>query len=210
VKRFKNILFYSNGKMGSRIALNRAFDLAKQNQGELTVVTVVEELPRDLLRLAAAMPVAELQNLAAQKRRERLESFVAPFRRKVAPLELEVLCGKPFMEIIRAVLHRGYDLVMLTAEGRSRLREMLFGSTSLHLLRKCPCPVWVIKPSRRQGISRILAAVPRSGLTSLSWARWLGSVWKAISSAILLRRFCSASIVPFLRSSPKALSAQST
>src|SRR5205085_2026378 len=28
-----------------------------------------------------------------------------------------------------------------------------------HLLRKCPCPVWVIKPSRRQGISRILAAV---------------------------------------------------
>ena len=56
MKRFKNILFYSNGKMGSRIALNRAFDLAERNQGELTVVKVVEELPRELLRLAAAMP----------------------------------------------------------------------------------------------------------------------------------------------------------
>jgi nucleotide-binding universal stress UspA family protein len=159
MKRFKNILFYSNGKMGSRIALNRAFDLAEQNQGELTVVNVVEELPRELLRLAAAMPMVELQNLATQEGHERLESFVAPLREKGAPLELEVLCGKPFIEIIRAVLHRGHDLVMLTAEGRSRLQEMLFGSTSLHLMRKCPCPVWVIKPSRRQGIARILAAV---------------------------------------------------
>lgn len=159
MKRFKNILFYSNGKTGSRIALKRAFDLAERNQGELTVVNVVEELPRELLRLAAAMPVAELQNLATQEGRERLESFVAPFREKGAPLELEVLCGKPFIEIIRAVLHRGHDLVMLTAEGRGRLREMLLGSTSLHLIRKCPCPVWVVKPSRRHGIARILAAV---------------------------------------------------
>ena len=157
MKRFKNILFYSNGKMGSRIALNRAFDLASQNQGKLTVVDVVEELPRELLRLAAAMPVVEIKNMATQEGRERLESFVAPFREQ--GVELEVLCGKPFIEIIRAVLRRQHDLVMLTTEGSSRLREMLFGNTSLHLMRKCPCPVWVIKPTRRQSIARILAAV---------------------------------------------------
>lgn len=159
MKRFKNILFYMNNEMGGRIALHRAFDLTNQNRGKLTVVSVVEELPRELLRLAAAIPVVELQHLATQQARERLESFVAPLRERTAPLELEVLCGKPFIEIIRAVLRRPHDLVMLTAEGRRRLREMLFGRTSLHLMRKCPCPVWVIKPSRRPCIARILAAV---------------------------------------------------
>ena len=36
---------------------------------------------------------------------------------------------------------------------------MLFGSTDLHLLRKCPCPVWVVKPSAHKKDTRILAAV---------------------------------------------------
>ena len=34
---------------------------------------------------------------------------------------------------------------MITAEGRKGLKEWLFGNTIMHLMRKCPCPVWVIK-----------------------------------------------------------------
>ena len=36
---------------------------------------------------------------------------------------------------------------------------MLFSSTDKHLMRKCPCPVWIIKPTERQKYRRILAAV---------------------------------------------------
>jgi nucleotide-binding universal stress UspA family protein len=36
---------------------------------------------------------------------------------------------------------------------------MLFGSTDMHLLRKCPCPVWLIKPQEEKKFQRILAAV---------------------------------------------------
>ena len=159
MKRFKNILFHTDGQAGSKLALNRALELANRNQGRLTVVNVLEELPRELLRPAAAMPSQNLQSMAMQEVRERLETFVAPFQKEGPPVELEVLYGKPFIEIIRAVLRRQHDLVMMTAEGRSGLREMIFGSTSLHLMRKCPCPVWVLKPSRRQRFARILAAV---------------------------------------------------
>ncbi|MBT8438598.1 MAG: universal stress protein, partial [Gammaproteobacteria bacterium] len=45
------------------------------------------------------------------------------------------------------------------AEGRGGLSGVLFGSVDLHLLRKCPCPVWIIKPSKRKHFARILAAV---------------------------------------------------
>ena len=159
MKRFKNILLHTDGQAGSRFALRRAVDLAQRNQGRLTVVSVLEDLPRELLRLAAAVPSDNLQSMALQAARERLEQFVAPFQAEGATIELEVLGGKPFIKIIRAVLRRQHDLVMTKAEGRSGLRERLFGSTSLHLMRKYPCPVWVLKPSRSQRFARILAAV---------------------------------------------------
>jgi universal stress protein E len=57
------------------------------------------------------------------------------------------------------VLRKKHDLVMLAAEGSGGAKAPLFGSTSMHLMRKCPCPVWVIKPTRRRHYKRVLAAV---------------------------------------------------
>ena len=76
-------------------------------------------------------------------------------------MELEVRDAKPLIDIIRAVLPRQHDLVMIVAEGRSELRQTLFGSTSLRLMRECPCPVGVIKPYLTQRFARIRAAVDR-------------------------------------------------
>ncbi len=68
MKRFKNILFYTDGNAASVPALARAVDLAQRNQGRLTVASVLEELPRDLSRLAAALPSGDtvVPKLAAE------------------------------------------------------------------------------------------------------------------------------------------------
>ena len=52
-----------------------------------------------------------------------------------------------------------HDLVIMTAEGEGGTKSRLFGSTSLHLMRKCPCPIWVFKPTESNRFSRILAAI---------------------------------------------------
>ncbi|NIQ99685.1 MAG: universal stress protein, partial [Gemmatimonadales bacterium] len=70
-----------------------------------------------------------------------------------------VLTGRPFLEAIKMVLRGHHDLVMTAAEGRRGFRQALFGTTSLHLIRKCPCPVWVVRPTRSRRARRILAAV---------------------------------------------------
>ncbi len=64
-----------------------------------------------------------------------------------------------FSQIIREVLRNEHDLVMTAAEGRTALKDRLFGSTAMHLMRKCPCPVWVVKPAQPGRYTRILAAV---------------------------------------------------
>jgi nucleotide-binding universal stress UspA family protein len=158
MKRFKDILYYTDASEGGGSALERAAELALRNRGRLTVLGVLERLPRDLQMLVPVTPPADLQELAIQDLRQRLAKLVKPVRQKGLHLNIETLIGTPFLEIIRAVLAQQHDLVMLTTEGTGP-KQPLLGSTSLHLMRKCPCPVWVIKPGPHRRFKRILAAV---------------------------------------------------
>lgn len=156
MQRFKNILLVFDQ---NKETLRRAVALAKNNRAELTVVDVVEGLPSHTPPLDTVMPPQELQTLVVNERRKQLKKFVEPFRKQRVCVNTDVLVGKPFQEIIREVVHRKRDLVIMTAEGKAGLKQRLFGSTSMHLMRKCPCPVWVMKPTRRKRYARILAAV---------------------------------------------------
>ncbi len=159
MKRFKNILFVSDQ---DRSALKRALALAKTNRAQLTVVDVIEELPQRARIVATVKPPQDLQQLIVNDRKERLEKFVAPFRKKGTRVNTNVLVGKPFQEIILEVVRKKRDLVVVTTEDTDRaagLKQKLFGSTSMHLMRQCPCPVWVMKSTRHNRYKRIVAAV---------------------------------------------------
>jgi nucleotide-binding universal stress UspA family protein len=101
----------------------------------------------------------DLQKLVTQEYESQLKKFVDPIKQEKLRVSTKILVGTPFLEIIREVIAHKRDLVMMTAEGKGGLKERLFGSTSLHLMRKCPCPVWVMKPDRRKRFMRILAAI---------------------------------------------------
>jgi nucleotide-binding universal stress UspA family protein len=104
-------------------------------------------------------PKLDIKEYILQEEQRSLEQFVTAIRQAGIQVSGKTFYGKPFLEIIREVLRGQYDLVMLTAEGRGGLQEMLFGSTTMHLMRKCPCPVWVIKPGQSKQFTRVLAAV---------------------------------------------------
>ena len=159
MKRFKNILVVHDQRALSNVALERAAALAKRNVARLTLVEVIEDFPASMRMLITMMPLQELRELVINERREQLECVVSPIRKEGIPVDAIVLIGAPFYEIIQEVLREKHDLVMMMAEGKSGLREQIFGSTSLHLMRKCPCPVWVMKPEPHKPRARILAAV---------------------------------------------------
>ncbi len=91
--------------------------------------------------------------------RARLAEIAAPIKSEGIHTSELVLQGVPFIEVIRKVLRDGHDLVMKGAAGENEGNSLFFGSTDLHLLRKCPCPVWIMKKSRRKRYARVLAAV---------------------------------------------------
>ena len=156
MKRFKNILLLYEC---DRATLDHAAALAKNNRARLTVVQVVKDMPDQWRQINLGGAPLNLQELAVKEYQSRLKEFVAPLRQDGVRASTKVLVGMPFLEIIREVIANKRDLVMMTAEGKGGLKERLFGSTSLHLMRKCPCPVWVMKPTRTKRFPRILAAV---------------------------------------------------
>lgn len=163
MRRFKNILLYAAAETGGNAVFERAASLAKRNQALLTVVKALERLPHEMQTQATLMNPAELQEIATQELTEQLELMIASFSRdEGVQVNAKVLYGTPFLEIIREVLRNQHDLVMMAAEGKAGLKAVIFGSTAMHLMRKCPCPVWVVKPTPRQQYARILAAVDPS------------------------------------------------
>ncbi|WP_456413077.1 universal stress protein [Thiolapillus sp.] len=158
MKRFKNILLVCDFHLQQQMAVDRAASLARQNGASLTVLSVVREGPVDM-HTAKSMPVRVLLEQMVADHREKLDALVAPMRRQGIDARPQVVTGIPFLEIIRKVLRDKHDLVILAAEGKGGLKERLFGSTSMHLMRKCPCPVWVVKPAKRFRHQKILAAV---------------------------------------------------
>jgi len=154
MKRFRQILVYLAGTGPESVALQRASRLARTTGARVLAVQVVPEEARKL----GTAPLAQIE---AAYRELALES-AASLRDIGITAEHRLLHGKPFVELIREVQRSNVDLVIKDAQGRGPSTGGLFGSTALHLLRKAPCPIWVVKPEERQRYEHILAAVDPS------------------------------------------------
>jgi nucleotide-binding universal stress UspA family protein len=93
----------------------------------------------------------------AAEQLQALQAFTAPHQAQVE-VHHEVLVGTAFIEIIRKILRDGHDLLIKPAQN-PRLMARLFGSGDMHLLRKCPVPVWITRQGEPASYRSILAAV---------------------------------------------------
>jgi universal stress protein E len=159
VKRFRNILVHADGLNGGRTALRRAVHLAQANDARLTIAEVIPELPPNIRKLQEIKSVTELEEMAREDSQERLDELLSEVDTSGLTVDKVVLTGTPYLELIRRVLTGRHDLIIKTAVQPGGLSERIFGTTGLHLLRKCPCPVWIIRPESEFTFKNILVAV---------------------------------------------------
>ncbi len=158
MKRFKHILYvYEDSAPQQAAALGRAATLAGNNQAQLTIIDVVEEIRAGATTLPGGPSSAELTAALQTERRREIETLAAAHGRGL-DIDIRVHTGPRFLEVIRTVLRDGYDLVIKAAENPDWV-DRLFGSDDMHLLRKCPCPVFLLHPEAHDECRRILAAV---------------------------------------------------
>jgi nucleotide-binding universal stress UspA family protein len=157
VKRFKNILCVIDRQSAEQPSLERAVALAENNQAGVTVVTVIESMRGAAWELLEGPGPVTLQERATEAQIEYLDALIEPYKKRVG-IKPKVLSGTPFLEVIREVLRNAHDLVIKCPESPEWLNRF-FSGDDMHLLRKCPCPVWMVKPQTGESYHRILAAV---------------------------------------------------
>lgn len=155
--RFKNILVSASpGHLEAR-TMRAAIRLADKNEAALTVVEVVPPMPRRYRALLGQARIADVESGLLRHRQESLR-HLAENTRAGADTDLKILEGEPFIEVIRHVLTHGNDLVIVGGDQVEQGETPELSSGVMHLLRKCPVPVWVMRPPRSDA-PRILALV---------------------------------------------------
>jgi nucleotide-binding universal stress UspA family protein len=156
MKSFNSILYVVENPAAEPIAaVARAVSLAENNQARLTVLHVAEE-PR-LGPFAGSIAIEDLRSRLRQQATERLSGLLRSAGRETDHV-VDVRLGTAFVEVIREVLRSRHDLVIKTV-GEGGAHSFLFGGTDQHLLRKCPCPVWIMVGETSANYRHILAAV---------------------------------------------------
>lgn len=153
------VLAVTGGRADETALLKQAFAFAARTGAHVTVLSVVE-LPSDLAAIAraAGLDEAAIKQRLCQEREETVRALVASVSPETPPA-IHIRLGKPFFEIIAHVQDNAVDFVMKDADEVHGIAAYVFASTDQHLLRKCPCPVWLRVGAERPGPRTVLAAV---------------------------------------------------
>lgn len=157
MKLFKNILVATDTRLEKHPIVNEAAVLARRSGGSLMLVDVV---PAFSWAVRIALPNHEqVRDLMVREKREQLEMLAEPIRKDGIHVETQVLIGRTSVEIIRQVLRGNHDLVLRVAKGKDSQRKGFFGTTGTHLLRDCPCPVWLVAQAESHLYKHVMACV---------------------------------------------------
>jgi|SRR3989304_761041 len=156
MQRFKNIVLVHEC---DKATLHLAAKMAKDNHARLTIVHAIPDVPSHMKSVSIGSRPIDVRKLVLRDQQQKLSEFAEEVKSLGVRPSTKLLVGDPSLEIIRDVIEKQRDLVIMTAEGTGGLKERLFGSTSSHLMRKCPAPLLVVKPGRRKRIRHVLAAI---------------------------------------------------
>ena len=149
--RFTKILFSPLGESDNAAAVRRVAGLSQLNDAQLTLFGVLPE-PSGLQRVLHGPEFfTDVQEAARRAMTKRLDRWAA--KNRDGQIEVVIEMGSQALRIIERVIDEGHDLVVVTTD-----EDRHDKATIQRLLRKCPCPVWVIRPTRAR-VQRVLAAI---------------------------------------------------
>ncbi|WP_316896354.1 universal stress protein [Pseudodesulfovibrio indicus] len=153
---FKNILLDLGAGVDGELIAHVA-EFCERADASLTILNVFEE-PSKSVSTYFSSHHKDLQKLVIENHETKLAEEMANNDIDFSKIKNEIRWGKDFIETIKLVIKNKYDLVISTSQEPSGAPD----STAMHLLRKCPCPVWIHRGDLWRGAVRILAAINTS------------------------------------------------
>jgi nucleotide-binding universal stress UspA family protein len=114
--------------------LNYAFSTTAEYDAELTLLHVLEEVPRSAKKEEVIVATTK-----------QLDKLIPPEWRETLKIKTAVRIGKPYQQIIRFAEQEQSDVVTMGVRGRGALDVAVFGSTTYRVMQLGPCPVLAVR-----------------------------------------------------------------
>ncbi|SFD06273.1 universal stress protein UspE [Pseudoalteromonas denitrificans] len=155
----KKILAVVDPSKTEQTALKRSFELAQKSGAKITAFLTIYDFSYEMTTMLSLDEREAMRNAVIDDRKVWIKSIIEPFQN-----ELEIDCkiiwhNRPFESIITSVLKDNYDIVLKATHEHATLKSVIFTPTDWHLIRKCPCPVLLIKEHQWPANGNVLAAV---------------------------------------------------
>jgi nucleotide-binding universal stress UspA family protein len=125
-REVKRVILAYDGSAESKHALQVGIDLARALGAEATILTACQRENED--------PASQLLQEA---HRQALDAQLT--------VHAQLMHGDPETEILRCGEKTGADLIVMGAYGHTRIRELILGSTTSHVVRKATVPVLLVR-----------------------------------------------------------------
>lgn len=137
--------------------VKHAVAIARDHNAHLTLFGVAETIEKEYESWLTTKLPADLHQALLVKQTDALQQQVEDIKSEYANVDAVVAEGIPFVEIVKQVQSGGYDLLVIDAVSSTSPRKRFMGSTTKHVLRKCPCAVLCVRGNTKP--SKVLAAV---------------------------------------------------
>lgn len=142
-----NILFPTDFSENTRNALIFALEVARVSGAEMHIMHSIEEPYNFAILDETTKPTEIDQNLSqtVNKLFENLEDEIHDDNKyRELNIETSIQTGRAVYSILEEAKNRDIDMIIMGAQGRTGLREILFGSTTAEVIQRSKIPVLVL------------------------------------------------------------------
>ncbi|AAZ28705.1 universal stress protein UspE [Colwellia psychrerythraea] len=163
---YQNILVVIDPTTDEQKALKRVIDLASRintaapdQQTNITAFFSIFDFSYEMTTILSSGERDTMRQMVIKEKQKWLDDIIALSNSPITITSKVVWHNRPFEAIINQVIEHKYDLVVKGTHQHDKFKSVVFTPTDWHILRKCPCPVLLVKEHEWPEQGNILAAV---------------------------------------------------
>ncbi|AZQ83764.1 universal stress protein UspE [Colwellia sp. Arc7-635] len=160
MEKYQKILAVVDPTTEDQKALKRAIELARKTGASITAFLSIYDFSYEMTTMLSSDEREAMRQSVINDRTQWLQAILADLDINELSIDCKVIWhNRPYEQIINQVLENGYDIVIKGTHQHDKLKSVIFTPTDWHILRKCPCPVLLVKEHSWPDNGNIVAAL---------------------------------------------------
>ena len=160
MQKYQKILVVIDPTSNDQKALKRALELAKRTKATITAFLSIFDFSYEMTTMLSSDEREVMRQSVVNDRKQWLDAIIDEIDHQPISITSEVVWhNRPFEAIVEQVIKNDFDIVIKGTHQHDKLKSVIFTPTDWHILRKCPCPVLLVKEHNWPSNGNILAAI---------------------------------------------------